>query len=256
MTDSLLNGDNNDHIEIDQNKNYLEELVGDGKKFKSTEELAKGKYYADQTLMMKNKQFDDLKADYLRLREEHQQGATLKELIDKLQSTNLEGNNTHANNEVQQPVIDPKQIEDIAASIIQKHELTKVQQNNYNSVKDKLTQHYGSNYHAAVKQQIDDLGVSPQLFDELAKSNPKLLFRTLGLDQPKASDNFQSPPRTERRAESFAPTGGNKRTWSYYQKMKQENPKLYLDTKIQTQMMKDYEVLGTDFEDGDFHRFR
>ena len=37
---------------VDPNKNYLTELVGDGKKFKTQEELARGKYESDLYLSL------------------------------------------------------------------------------------------------------------------------------------------------------------------------------------------------------------
>ena len=39
MTQDNLLDDNDDQITVDENKNYLEELVGEGKKFKSPEEV-------------------------------------------------------------------------------------------------------------------------------------------------------------------------------------------------------------------------
>jgi hypothetical protein len=40
-----------------------------------------------------------------------------------------------------------------------------------------------------------------------------------------------------------------KRTFSYYQKMKETKPKLYLDPKISRQMEKDSQTLGASFFD-------
>ena len=42
------------------------------------------------------------------------------------------------------------------------------------------------------------------------------------------------------------------RTWSYYEKMRKEKPKEYWRSGTQAQMLKDYQALGTSFEDGSF----
>jgi hypothetical protein len=47
----------------------------------------------------------------------------------------------------------------------------------------------------------------------------------------------------------------NARTWSQYQELKKKDPKLYHDRKTQDKLVKDYQQLGTDFEDGDFTKY-
>jgi len=80
MADSLL--DSNDSPQLDSNKAYLEQLVGDGKKFKTAEDLARGKAESDSFIEIMKVRMDELRADHLRLREEHQASAQLKDLID------------------------------------------------------------------------------------------------------------------------------------------------------------------------------
>lgn len=43
-----------------------------------------------------------------------------------------------------------------------------------------------------------------------------------------------------------------KRTWRYYQALKETDPRKYWAPKTQTQMHRDSEALGKEFEDGDF----
>src|SRR5690348_6399184 len=42
------------------------------------------------------------------------------------------------------------------------------------------------------------------------------------------------------------------RKWSYYERMKRDDPKRYWLPSTQRQLERDYAVLGKDFEDGDF----
>lgn len=248
---SLLQQDDD---QVDPNKNYLEELVGEGKKFKSPEDLARGKAEADAFIATKNRAFDELSADYARLKADYDARAKLEELLDQMKDKQLAStDNTDNGNGENKAVYDPKQVEALVASKFQEMEMTKLQQQNYNDVKNKLVQQYGNNYASAVKSQLDQLNVSEDLFESLAKNNPKLLYRTLGLDQPKAQDGFQPPPSSSVRGDNFTPMGKEKRSWSYYQKMKQDNFKKWSDPKTQMQMNWDYQELGDSFEDGDFH---
>lgn len=251
MNDTLL--DQSNTVQTDPNKNYLEELVGEGKKFKTPEDLARGKYEADQMISHKNQQFDQLREDYLKLREEYTSRAKLEDLVDQLAQRQLASSesNTQNTNEASKPSIDPKEIESLVSSKIQEFELSKKQTENFNQVRSRLSERYGNNYQSVLKEQIEQLGLTEMFVNDLARNHPQVLYKTLGLDQPKSSEQFQAPPRSQRN-DSFAPST-QKRTWSYYQKMRKENPKLWLDNKTQTQMLKDRVELGDAFEDGSWH---
>lgn len=260
MTDDSLLTQTNDNNNPDS---YWEALTGPGAKFDRTkyssdqelfEAVGRGKWEADNTITTKNRAFDDLKTDYLKLREEQEKGPKIQEMIDKL-STRLASSDTQSAPEVKDaPQFDSQQIDALVSTKLQdgfrEYEVSKAQTENRRVVMDKLVERYGNNYSTAVKQQIDELGVSEDLFNTLAKTNPKLLIKTLGLDQAQQSDTFQSPPRTNDR---FAPKSGPKRTWEFYQRLKREQPSVYANSKTQTQMIMDHSQLGNAFEDGDYH---
>lgn len=261
MTDLLDGGSTESTLDqFDPKKDYWKDLTGEGGKFYDPDpEIAKqkvafGKLHGDNFISVKNKAFDDLSASYLQLREEANKGPKLQELIDQLSQKLNPSNETKADDE-SKPVFDPTEVTNLITNQLQQHELQKQRQANKDFVKSKLNEHYGTNYQSAVKQQIDDLGVSGDLFNTLAENNPKLLIKTLGLDQPVQRQDFQAPPRSALRPDSFAPKGGEDRPWSFYQKMKKDKPSQYLSNETQTQMVLDYARLGPKFEDGDFKRF-
>jgi hypothetical protein len=256
MADNLLDQTNDNQPEqIDPNKDYLTELVGEGKKFKSPQELARGKYEADQYVRTLERQKDELRSDYLKLKDEQAARAKLEDLIDQWSNKQQSSSdNTQANEQqTTKPVIDSKEIESLVSSKIQEHELTKKQQENFAQVRTKLKERFGSNYQEVLKQQIDNLGLNEDFINDLARRYPAVLYKTLGLDQEQR-ESFQSPPRSNQRSDNFAPST-TKRTWSYYQKIKKENPKLYYDPKTTVQMHNDAIALGKEFEDGDFNAY-
>lgn len=231
-----------------EEKNYLAELVGEGKKFKTPEDLAKGKYEADLYIKDIIRQKDELRDDYLKLREESQARATLKELVDQLSNpARPESSTTQAN--TAKPAIDQAAIDEIFGKKLKEHELSKTRENNAKMVADALKERYGQNYVEALNKQTEELGLTKEDVNYLAQSMPKALIKTLGLDKPPTTESYQAPPKT---SSLFSPTGQQKRTWSYYQNMKKDQPNLYLSPKMQVQMHKDYESMGRDFEDGDF----
>src|SRR6478752_10635011 len=79
----LDNTNQPDPVQIDPNKNYLEELVGEGRKFKSPEELARGKAESDLYIEHMKGRMDELRQDYTKLHNEYNAGPKLKETLDQ-----------------------------------------------------------------------------------------------------------------------------------------------------------------------------
>lgn len=252
---NLLDDTNqNDQIQIDQNKNYLEELVGEGKKFKTVEDLARGKAEADMYIEHFKKTQDELRQDYSRLREEYNAGPTLKELIDQLKNTkqsDIDG--THIENEDKSAALDLSKIEELVQSKLQAAKQQEKEEANYSSVQNKLLEVYGPNYVQTLKQKVSELGLTTDFVNDLARKHPKVLFRTLGIEGARPNETFQAPPQSTNRSDPFAPNV-NKRTFAYYEKMRKTEPAKYFDPKIQDQMFKDALELGDAFNDGGFEK--
>ena len=233
--------------------NYLTELVGDNKKFKSPEDLARGKWEADNYVKTLEGKLDELRNDYIKEREENASRANLEQLIRRLETAQPSQITQPEVKEMNTPpTIDSKQIESLVSTKIQEFELTKKQTDNFNSVKSKLIEQFGNNYQTKLKEQIENLGLSEEEANALAKKSPAAFFRTLGMEQTQQQQTFQAPPKSDVRS-AFQPTGAPKRTWSYYQQMKKENPKAYHDPKTNIQMHNDAIALGAEFQDGDFN---
>lgn len=250
MNDSLFK---EDHTTVDVNKNYLEELVGEDKKFKTAEDLAKGKYLADQFIAFKNQEYDQLRTDYLKLKEEYDAGPSLRELVDQMKSQQLASReNTNSNEDVKLPAFDPKEVETLVSKQLKEHETANKQRENFNLVMGKLKERYGSHYRDTLNKQVEDLNLDEEYVNELARNRPTVFMRTFGLDTPVRKDTYQAPPRSDVRSDSFSPQVPQNRTWSYYQELRRKNPDLYSNPKTQVQMHKDALELGDAFGDGNW----
>jgi len=250
MTDDLLNEED---VTIDPGKNYYEELVGDGKKFKSVEDLARGKYEADLYVKTLTKRMDELRNDYVQLRQDYNSKAKLEEVLDQLKTTQQSGSNEPLAKDVEmKPEIKPEDISKMIASEIQRTRAQEQEEANYRQVQAKLKERFGNN-RDALNQHLQELGLSEDFAKELARKHPNVFMRTLGLDQPAQQDDFLAPPRSSVRRDTFAPKT-EERTWSWYEKLRLSNPEKYRSKEITVQMHKDYERLGAKFEDGNFHQ--
>lgn len=245
-----------DQTQSDPSKNYLTELVGENRKFKSPEDLARGKYESDNYIKILERRLDEMRSDYLELDTSYKSRAKLEEIVDQLSNNRQpqsSSEQTPSERREDTAPFDPKQIESLVSSEIQKHENQRKQSDNYNMLEGKLKERFGDSYKSAFKSQIDKAGISEGLAKDLALNHPNVLLRALGLEGDQARESYQNPISSDRRTDNFAPAGREKRSWSYYEKMRKEQPELYREPKIAVQMQKDYDLLGKDFEDGDFH---
>lgn len=243
-----------DHVQIDPNKNYLDELVGEGKKFKTVEDLARGKAESDTYIEHFKQRHDELREYASKLKSEYEAGPSLKELIDQLKTSKASNNdNTQSVNEDKSDTLSMEQYQEMVRKEIAANKQLDRENDNYATVQAKLIEQWGPNYAQQLKTQVSQLGLSADFVNDLARKHPAVLFKTLGLDGQRQSENFQAPFKSTNRSDPFS-SNAPKRTWTYYEKMRKAEPLKYFDPKNQDQMFKDAEVLGDAFNDGDFQK--
>lgn len=247
-------GDNLPQITPDK---ALEVLTGPGGKYDRTKyadeaemykAMAFGKFEADRTIEIRNRTEDQLREDYKRLREEHNAGPKLKEVLDQLAALKQSPSPEPQIGNEGQSVFDEAKAYEIAKRALLESKTQEREQSNIATVESKLQEAYGPDYRKHLKQKVSQLGLTEDFVNNLARTHPQVLFKTLELDRQ--GENFQSPPSSSQRSDPFQ--SGPKRTWSYYQKMRKEDPYRYNDPKTKSQMTKDYAQLGSAFEDGDW----
>jgi hypothetical protein len=253
MTDDLLNNDKSK-----EPSNYLEELVGPGKKYANAEELAKSRWHADAHIKNIESRMDEIRTDHLTLLEKDKTKATLEEMLQEIRSasstTNPHAKTVDTEKKPNTTQFDPEQIESMLSKKIAEHEANKRRDENFNNVKKELEERFGDKYPEVLSNTIKHLELEPDYVNDLARKSPKAFMKAMGFDQVNNAD-YSAPPRSTHQT-GFKPTGTNKRTWQFYQDLKKSNPTAYWDPKTSTQMMKDAIALGDDFKDGDYHRFR
>lgn len=237
MADSLL-PDDQSHPSLTK-----EDIISKWKD-KPLEELLEAKANSDIFIATQNARFDDLRKDYLELKEQQQTGAQLKDLLDRLDKpiTQQDQNDTTVQTP---PGIKPEDIEVQIARALTDHQLKLKQAANFDAMQAKLKETLGSDYASSYKQRLDTLGLSREFADDLARNHPSVFIKTFGLDEVRQQSQ-QNLPRSSVRPNTFAPQT-KKRDWNYYQEMKKSDPRMYLDPKIAVQMHDDAIALGADF---------
>ena len=236
MADSLLDGNHTPSL-------TKEDVIAKWKD-KPVEDLLAAKAEADLYIESMKTRFDDLSKDYLELKEQQKTGAQIKELLDRLDNPNKDTAPDTDRDQVQ-PGIKPEDIDKIVNDKLTAHQLLQRQNENLAQMQAKLREQLGPDYQPSYKERLDTLGITTEYGGDLAKNHPTVFSKTLGLDQQPTSTS-PNLPRSSVRPSTFAPHTP-KRDWNYYQQMKKDNPRMYLDPKIAVQMHNDMMELGSDF---------
>jgi hypothetical protein len=218
---------------IDPTKNYLEEYVGEGKKFKDAAALAKAKAEADAFI-------ERLKNENKGLRGQLNQQVTLEAVLDKLnKAKNTDGepppNNQSGDNKPKEVTEDD--IEKLLDRRLTERERQTLAKSNETEATDALVAKFGSleQAKAQIRQKAAELELKPEELRAMAQTRPKAFLTLMGVGQTQRQSH-NPPPRSTVNSvtEGFNPTG--ERTKKYYDNLKKTDPKLYWTPKVQNEI--------------------
>lgn len=213
-----------------------------GEQFKDVQVLAKSKLEADNFIKELQTQLADLRQ-------------TLgKEEYSKQLLTALENKGRDANANTPVPNGDPKPSdtkpelsEDVIKRLVEdtltQREKSNTAEQNTKVVREQLESKYGTEAKAHVERKAAELGMTYQRLSELAAESPSAFMTLIGEPKPALKPITQGSINTSS-ATFQAPA---ERDWSYYMKLKKENPNLYFNPKTQQQMIQDKMRLGDRF---------
>jgi hypothetical protein len=240
MADSLLPDDN--HSSQDR------EAILSKWKDKPTDELLNAKVESDLYIKTLTARLDDLKNDYLKIKETQTASDDLKALIDQMKKERENPGQNRAPAENGPTAINPEemlaQVRKEVADEIARNTRVSTERDNFNLIQNKLKEVYGANYAEAYTHKLESLGLSKEFADNLAKTHPSVFIKTFELEAKPVTST--APPRSNQMTTNYKPQG-QVRDWNYYQEMKKSNPRLYLDPKIAVQMHNDAIELGDRF---------
>ena len=259
--DIFQSDSNNPGPVIDPEKDYFSEFVGEGKKYKDAKA-------AGRALIEKDLFIEQLKREAEEARQEARSRISVEEALTKISSNRAEPENkgqghqppADGNGAVNQSgggnnVDIEKLVEEKLAARerdIQQKTQRQREEENLNTVQQKLQEIYGPNYAAKVKEEAEKLGVSTQFLTETGRREPKALFKLLDLDTQRGYRDITEPAPAQSRVNTAGMTNSNSssdRTMSYYEKLKREDPKRYWTSDVQVQKHKDALRLGQKFFD-------
>lgn len=229
----------------DPNKDYLTELVGEGKKYRDPQALARSRIEADNFIEQLKQENAELRGTTTQQRD---QLSTISRLEDLIKNLETRGNPQEPSGTSQRETTTykPEDIESIVEQKLSARERQRKNEDNFKLVKSKLTEFFGDNYVTNVSNKIEELGITKEEFDDMSKTHPQMLFKALGMENNQ-SQNYQGIPRNN--PNTFTPKGPEAHTYSWWQAQKLSDPKLFKDNSKLKQMEKDAQDLGEAFFD-------
>jgi len=223
-------------------ENFLDHLVGEGKKFTDPEAMAKGKYESDRHVSNLEKQLAELKEDL----DKATQMDEMMELIRNQQKPvepepdNVDPGQTGPDQ------MTPEALKAIVENHVSERDRQRTEASNIAEADKVLKEKFGDSAGTIVNTRAGELGMSVDAMKEMASKNPKAFLRLVGVDTVKGT-----PPGNllgdSQRSEGGQINNASTRNSAYYSKLRKESKGKYYQPQIQAQMMKDREEMGKAF---------
>lgn len=216
---------------FDESKDFLSELVGDGKKFKDAKELAKGKAYSDAHIQT-------LEQTLAQIREELKTRKTAAELIDQINQRRTPdpappGDNHSLGDDNQQQLKSGLSPEDVER-MFSEREAKRHREDNLTLASQKLKEIHGEAAAVALQTKAKELGLDTTYLKNMAQEAPNAFLALFSKPAPIQEDVFNAPPNS-----SFRPqmTNSLAEKWSQFNEVKKTDPNKYWSSGFQRKIM-------------------
>lgn len=245
-TDSTNVSTTNETQQTQTKESFVDHLVGDGKKFRDLEALARGKLEADKHISEITKTLDELRAELAK----QDYAKNLLEQMSKGSETGAEQPPpvTTSSSNTENTTQSASDFEALVEKVITAKEKSKTASQNISVVGEEMQKQYGDKTADVLKAKSLELNMSLDRLKEIAAESPTAFFQLIGVKKmgEKTSTSTGVTTQSTIRSENFN-SYSQDRTFEYYQKMRKENRSLYYSPKIQNSMLQDRERLGDRF---------
>lgn len=223
---------------LDPNKVYKDELVGEGKKFKDEEALARAKVESDRYIAQLLREQEEMR-QALNKRINEEEFLTKLETLSKGKSPDPQ--DPPVNDGTQTTAITPEAVEEIIA----RREAENQRKTNLATAIAKLQETFGDDYKRHVQAQAKALGVGTDFLTDAAAKNPQAFYRLIGLDQQTKSDAFSPPPRSS--VQQSTSSNPNAKNYGHFKRLRSEKGDgWYFSQPVQQEIWRELKSQGED----------
>ena len=224
--------------DLERPSSYREALVGEGKKFKSDEDVARSAWEKDNVFIPKildeNKQ----------LRKELQERANLEQLVNQLKNQSAsnqqptgggerQDENPGHNNSNATAAPSKEEIAALVKSVVTEEKTQDARTRNIESCVSALKDLYGESYQSSVRARAKELNLTDDYLDNLAATSPKALLALLAPSQSKI--DVRAPRSSVLSSPSSTRQSGGK-DWAYYQDLRRKDPSRFYSAEVQLEI--------------------
>jgi hypothetical protein len=216
----------------------IDDLVGEGQKYKTVEDLVKAVVFKDQHITR-------LETENRGMRDDLRASKRLEEVVEQLskvavgESPANSGGNQSERERGDAPALSAEDLEQLIDQGMTKREKAARQRDNLGEVSRALANTWGSNYAAQLREQAKVLGVGEDFLNSVAAENPQAFYRLVGLQANAPVPSVFAPPASAVNSTGIQTRKVNDRTETYYADLKKKDPALYWSPKVQNQMHAD-----------------
>lgn len=219
----------------------LESLVGDGKKFKSTEDLAKGKLESDLFISNLEDQNKTLRDELAAAAREADKTSVLEKIMSEInkQSTVKEQPSDGKDNQA------ATLTQDDIVKLIEAREAAKQEEKNLAQAMGKMKEIFGEKADEALTKISQKLGLGVEDLNRIARTSPTAFLNLVGT-KPQDSTTRSMVAGHSKTTEQATGVEATERNKAFYDKLKQEMGvrSFVLDASIQKQLHRDMARLG------------
>lgn len=228
----------------------LQELVGEGKKFKSIDDLAKSKVEADRFIDKLKSENDALR----KLVKDSERTTQMTSAIERLLAS-VTKSEDESSNQPAAPSPAPVTIPDVTAKAISAEDVVKIvhaveeqrrMAANEQQALGNLSKKYGEKAEEVLASRAAELGMDKGMLVDMARRNPKAFARLIGEDSQTSITGAPVSPRNSAAVMGNNPGNSSVRNAAYYENLKKTMgaKKFILDRSLQVQMHNDMVALG------------
>lgn len=229
--------------------NPLHELVGEGKKFATLDELAKGKLESDKFIDQLQGELKTVREQMAELEEAASKKATVSDLVKAVENANKK-----VDEEGNQPVSE-EQLKKLVTDIMEGQTEAQTRASNFKQANQSVLDKFNGDVEAArayTAERAKQLGLTTDKLRALGEESPSAFRALMDVKASTGSQSVTALPEVN------VERGGNParqevvnghHTKAYYDRLKAElgPAKYWNDTKIQGQYFKDAQALGDRF---------
>lgn len=211
----------------------FDDIVGEGKKYRDTEAVAKA-------LLEKDRFIKQLEEENATARQELRSRTNLEEVVNQLRAKpEPQPNREITPTPRQEPIVETPEV-DIEAKIAEVLETRlagETRRANIETARSGLKERFGADYNQTLRSIVSELGVSEQFILDLAAKSPNGFFKLVDSIQPPDDKRPVTPPANK--IPTALPNTSGRRNKAYYDELRRTNINEYLSPRIQNQYYRD-----------------